>query len=611
MDQVRTRNFQASRIKGRLRAWLSKPANIILLVFLLALAVLTLYPLLSMLTETVTIHTGREARAAKLDAGSVSLYHFTRLFATSENDYSWIQFYQPFLNTLLVSLAASVIAILFGGTVAFLVTRTNLKYKKFVSAVFTFPYIMPSWTLALFWETFFKNVNIGLKTSNGIMASVFGVFMPEWFVYGAFPIALVLGLHYAPFAYILIGGILRNMDANLEEAATILDTPRWKIFTKITIPMVRPAILSTILLVTGGAVGSYPVPHYLGLTTLSTKYVSMNDKYTGEASILAIVMMLFGVAIMYINQRSLHSRKQYTTVTGKSGQITKVNLGKWKVIIAVIFIIITFFTSIYPIISFAFETFLPNPGDYSFLYTGNTNNLTTKWWITSENITENGMYGQMGILYNKTIWHAFRGTIMVSIICCLTAGIIGTLIGYAVSKDRHSKLAGYVNSMAFLPYLMPSVAVGAAYFILFSSGRINLFNTYLALIIVGTVKYIPFSSRSSLNSMLQLSNEIEESAIILNVPWIQRMTKIIIPIQKSSIVSGFLLPFMTCLRELSLFMLLCTQGFILSTTLVYFDEMGLYAFSSGINLILIVTILICNALVNKITGASLDEGIGG
>jgi len=111
--------------------------------------------------------------------------------------------------------------------------------------------------------------------------------------------------------------------------------------------------------------------------------------------------------------------------------------------------------------------------------------------------------------------------------------------------------------------------------------------------------------------MLQLSGEIEEAAIIQNVPWWKRMTHIIIPIQKSSIISGFLLPFMTCLRELSLFLLLCTQGFILSTSLDYFDEMGLYAFSSGINLILILTILIVNFLTNKLTGASLDEGIGG
>ena len=204
-----------------------------------------------------------------------------------------------------------------------------------------------------------------------------------------------------------------------------------------------------------------------------------------------------------------------------------------------------------------------------------------------------------------------KGTIWVSVCCALLAGTLGTLIGYAVSKNRRSKWANYVNSVAFLPYLMPSIAVGVAFFILFSSEKINLFNTYTILIIVGTIKYIPFASRSSLNSMLQLSGEIEEAAIIQNIPWVKRMTRIIIPIQKSSIISGYLLPFMTCLRELSLFMLLCVQGFILSTTLDYFDEMGLYAFSSGINLILIITILVCNTLVNKVTGASLDKGIGG
>ena len=470
---------------------------------------------------------------------------------------------------------------------------------------------MPQWTLAVVWQNLF-NSNVVTGTSNGLLASLFNVQMPLWWCKGLFPSLIVLGMHYAPFAYILIGGIFRNMDANLEEAATILDTPKWKTMFRITLPMVKPAILSTILLVFGSSMGSYPVPHYLGLATLSTKYVSLNSKYTGEASILAIIMMIFGVAIMLLNQRRLKSRKNYTTVTGKSGQISKINLGRTgRVVIAVILIIITFFTSIFPIISFALETFLPNPGDYSFLYTGDTNNLTTKWWVTSENVTENGMYGQKGILYNNTIWTAFKGTMLVSVSCALIAGTIGTLIGYAVSKNRRSRWANYVNSVAFLPYLMPSIAVGVAFFILFSNKYFNLFNTYTLLIIAGVIKYIPFASRSSLNSMLQLSGEIEEAAIIQDVPWVKRMTRIIIPIQKSSIISGYLLPFMTCLRELSLFMLLCVQGFILSTTLDYFDEMGLYAFSSGINLILIVTILICNALVNKVTGASLDKGIGG
>ena len=309
-----------------------------------------------------------------------------------------------------------------------------------------------------------------------------------------------------------------------------------------------------------------------------------------------------------------HAPRPTETVVPESAPRPKQAIAPMAVLgfaIAAVLIVITFFTSIFPIVSFAFETFLPNPGDYSFLYTGDADNLTVKWWTTDENITENGMYGQKGILHNETIWHAFRGTILVSVCCSLLAGTIGTMIGYAVSKTRRSRWANYVNAVAFLPYLMPSIAVGVAFFVLFSNRYVNLFNTYTLLIIVGTIKYIPFASRASLNSMLQLSGEIEEAAIIQDIPWSKRMTRIIIPIQKSSIISGYLLPFMTCLRELSLFMLLCVQGFILSTTLDYFDEMGLYAFSSGINLILIVTILICNTLVNKVTGASLDKGIGG
>ena len=593
---------------NHLKSFFGKPQNTILVIMGIICTITTFAPIIAIVEDTLKIHVGSIDQYLTGKSEGFTLVNYIDLFTSRM---AKTNLWTPLLNTVIMSVLSCLVAILYGGFFAFLVTRTNLRFKKYLSSIFIFPYIMPQWTLAMVWKNLFDS-NLVTGTRDGLLASLFGVTMPAWWCQGLFPSVVVLGLHYAPFAYILIGGIFRNMDANLEEAATILNTPRAKIMTRVTLPLVRPAILSTILLVFGSSMGSYPVPHYLKFTTLSTKYLEMNVKYAGEASILAVIMMVLGVAIMILNQRSLKSRKSYTTVTGKSGQTSKIDLGKiGRTVIACVFIVLTFLTSIFPIISFAFETFLPNPGDYSFLYTWNPANLTTKWWVTAENVTENGMYGQLGMLYNPTIWNAFKGTVLVSVACALIAGTLGTLIGYAVSKNRRSKLAGYVNSVAFLPYLMPSVAVGIAFFILLTGEKFNLYNTYWILIIVGTVKYIPFASRASLNSMLQLSGEIEEAAIIQNVPWTKRMLRIIIPIQKSSIISGFLLPFMTCLRELSLFMLLCVQGFILSTTLDYFDEMGLYAFSSGINLILVVTILISNAVVNKLTGASLDEGIGG
>lgn len=592
---------------NRIKTYFSKPQNVILLLFGIVLSFTTIAPIIAIVKDTFAIHPGTiDAHLTGLKEG-YSFVNYVDLFTSKQ---AVKNLWTPLVNTLFLAVFTCLIAILYGGIFAFLVTRTNLKFKNYLSAIFIFPYIMPQWTLAVVWQNVF-NSNEVTGTANGLLASIFGFYAPKWWCEGLLPSAIVLGLHYAPFAYILIGGIFRNMDANLEEAATILDTPRWKTMMRVTLPMIKPAILSTILLVFGSAMGSYPVPHYLGLTTLSTKYISLNSKYTGEASILAIIMMVFGVAILMVNQSSLKSRKNYTTVTGKSGQLTKIDLGKiGKYAIAGVIAVLTFFTGIFPILSFGLETFLPNPGDYSFLYTRDLSHLTTKWWLTKENISENGMYGQQGILYNSTIWSAFKGTIFVAVCCALIAGTVGLLIGYAVSKNRRSKWANYVNGVAFLPYLMPSIAVGAALFILFSNEKINLFNTYTLLIIAGAIKYIPFASRSSLNSMLQISGEIEEAAMIQNIPWFKRMFRILIPIQKSAIISGYMLPFMTCLRELSLFLLLCTQGFILSTTLDYFDEMGLYAFSSAINLILIVTILISNTVVNKLTGASIDAGIG-
>lgn len=589
----------------KIKTYFQKPENIILVLFAIVLTIATIAPILTLAIDTVKVHPGSIDAVMTGKVKGFTFYNWKDLFGgTVSKQNLWM----PLFNSVVLATLSCIGAILFGGVFAFLITRTNVKFKKYLSSIFIFPYIMPQWTLAVIWQNLFKS-SAGTGTSDGLIASLFNISMPKWFAQGMFPSIIILAIHYAPFAYLLIGSIFRNMDSNLEEAAVILNTPRRKIFSKITLPMIWPAVLSTILLVFGSSMGSFPVPHYLKLTTLSTRYVDLNVRRAGQASILGVIMMLFGVAILVLNQRSTKSRKSYTTVTGKSGQVSEVNLGKilkWVIGFALIFV--TFFTSIYPIMSFALETFLPNPGDYSFLKHWDLSHLTTKWW-THNTLEEVGLYGQRGILYNRTIWNGFKGSLIVAGASALVAGTIGLLIGYAVSKKRRSRFANYVNNIAFLPYLLPSLAVGVSFY-LFGSA-LGIYDTYLLVIIAGTIKYIPFASRASLNSMMQLSNEIEEAALIQGVPWHKRMTKIIIPIQKAAIISGYLLPFMTAVRELTLFMLLVTQSRLSTTLLDYFDEMGLYAFSSGINLMIILFILILNFGVNKLTGASLDKGLGG
>jgi len=593
--------------RARLRAFFSKPANIILVSFCLVLCVLTLYPLILLMVETITVHAGKEARATKLGAGELTLYSLGKIFAESKNSYSQLTFYEPLLNTLAVAITASLIAILFGGGVAWLITRTNLKFKKFISTVFVFPYIMPAWTLATFWQTFFKNVNVGTGTSNGIMAAVFGVFMPEWFVYGYFPISLVLGLHYAPFAYILIGGILRNMDANLEEAATILKTPRWRVMLRITLPIVKPALLSTLLLVFASSMSAYSVPVFLGSPVryyvLSTKMMSLINNYPGQGYIIAAVMIIFGVSILAVNQRITGSRKSYTTVTGKSSQISLVNLRKLNVPIALILTVVMVMVAVVPLITFALESVIIKAGDYSL------SNMTLDFWI-GRNLDYLDQGDSTGILLSAKVLKALGFSLLLAITCSVVAGTSGVLVGYGIVKRRGSKLATAVSNLSFFPYLMPSLAFGAIY--LAMSSRIPFLQGFAVLALIGSVKYLPFASRSGVNAMLQLSGEIEEAAVIVGVPWYKRMLKILFPIQKSSFLSGYLLPMVSCMRELSLFVLLVpTSNTLLTTMLMQYSEKGWAQFGNAINLLIIVVVLIVNFTVNKLTGASIDKGVGG
>lgn len=595
------------KLRNRLKAFFSKPANIILVIFALLLIVLTLYPLCELLRHTFVIHATDATIFPGTRKGDMSLRSWKKLLFTEANKYSLINFYKPMLNSIVLATLSALFALIFGGTVAWFVTRTNMKAKKFISSAFIFPYIMPSWTLALFWLNMFKNPNVGTGSS-GFIHSLTRWCAPEWFVYGLFPLVVVSGLHYAPFAYIFIGGILRNMDANLEEAATILKASRRKILLRITLPIVKPAILSTFLLVFASVMGSYAVPIYLGspvnFYVLTTKMKTLQTTALGQAYIIALFMVVLGALIMLFNNVFIGNRKSYTTVTGKSSQISLVNLKAGKYIVSGILCLILFFVCIMPLISFGLESIIIKAGDYS------ASNMTLNYWIGDAGSVSTTI-GNSGILKDPAIWSAMGNSLKLSIICALIAGSCGVIIGYAVVRRKGTKLSNWVSGLSFFPYLVPAMAFSAIYLAI-STNFPFLTNSFLILVLVGSVKYLPFATKAGTNSMLQLSPEIEEAAAIYGVPWLKRMTRIIIPIQKTSIISGFLLPFVSCMRELSLFvMLVSSKTQTLTTMLMTYNEKGASQYGNAINLLIILIVLFVNFTVNKVTGASIDKGVGG
>jgi len=592
---------------NRFRAFIKKPHNIILVVLVAALAYLTLFPLVSLIRDTFIVHPSEIMSVKHAKVGDVTLFHWRKVFLDGER--SLKLFYQPLWNTVKVSLYSSLLAIFLGGAVAWLVTRTNIHFKKFVSVVFIFPYIMPSWTLAMAWLNFFRNRLVG--GAPGLFTAITGIATPNWFAYGIFPTSIVLGLHYSPFAYILIGGILRNMDANLEEAAMILKASRAKIIARINLPIIMPAILSTFLLVFSSSMSAFAVPAFLGtpvrFQVLTTQlYRTLNGLNPGYGYIMAVVMILIGTGILAANQWFVGKRKSFTTITGKSSNSSTVNLRKFRKPVSVILIVLVAAIAILPLITFAIESFIMAPGDYS------AKNFTTQFWLGLGSEDVGG--GEPGVLRNKYLYIALWNSIRLSVIVALFAGTIGGLAGYAIVRGRGTKLAAFVNNLAFFPYLLPSMAFGAIYLSMFSKPNLiipSLYGSFALLVLVGAVKYLPFASRSGINAMLQLSGEIEEAGVIMGIPWWKRMTRIIFPIQKASFLSGYLLPFISCMRELALFVLLITPANRVITTLLFqYNEKGWNQWANAINLLIVAIVLIFNTVINKITGASIDKGIG-
>ena len=126
-----------------------------------------------------------------------------------------------------------------------------------------------------------------------------------------------------------------------------------------------------------------------------------------------------------------------------------VKLGKARTVVAVVLVGITAFFAIMPLVSFAMESMLEIPGDWS--------TFTTRYWLSTEPFEGSNKGDTIGILRSATMWQALGRSLGLSVLVSLFAGTFGILIGYAVARKRGSRAATLVSNLAFLPYLIPSI----------------------------------------------------------------------------------------------------------------------------------------------------------
>jgi iron(III) transport system permease protein len=310
--------------------WLTRTHVILSLIMLFLMFYMVVIPLYRMIATTFTWQLHDLTRVPDAEVGGFTLFHYTRMLT---GVIGRIYTYAPVQHSLTIASGATLLALLIGGSLAWLVVRTDMPGRKLVNQLALFPYIMPSWTLAQAWLVFFKNRLSG--GTPGIFEYLVGQSPPDWLSYGPVPIMLCSALHYYTFFFLFVSAALMSIDSNLEDAGELVGASRWRILRKITFPLVLPAILSGFIMTFSKVMGTFGGPNILGtpvryyvVATMIRGSIGVGDR--ADAFVLGIVLILFSMIIVNVNQRLVGTRKSYETIGGRGfvAQLTK--LGRMK-----------------------------------------------------------------------------------------------------------------------------------------------------------------------------------------------------------------------------------------------------------------------------------------
>ena len=604
---------KSKRLKNQIKAVVTNPYNVIVLIAILLLTYLIVLPLLDMISSTFEL-AQRDLRVMGPDAevGQFTLYYWQRLLAS---ELSMSMLIKPLINSLTIGVCVSVCAIALGSVLAWLMVRSDLPCKRFFSLAVIIPYMIPSWCKSQAWLSMFKTARLG--GAPGFMASL-GFNVPDWLAYGPVAIIIVLTLHYYAYTYLLVSAALNSINSELEEMGEIQGAGKAMILRRITLPLVLPAMLSAVILTFSKAIGTFGTINYLGspvqyYTLSSQLYMNSKSLNTQTAFAMAIIMICIASVAVFINQKLIGARKSYATIGGKGGRSTLIGLGRVgrPVITAILFV---FFAVgiIMPILILIMESCMLKEGTYSL------SNFTLHYWIGDPD--PKIMEGMPGIFKNPDFIKALLNSARLTLVNGVFGTIFGQILGYICAKGRgkfHGKL---VEQLVFIPYLIPSVAFGGIYLSMFSQPQTlfgvtlvpSLYGTFTLLTLVSVVKHLPFASRAGTSNMLQISGELEEAATMEGAGFFKRFVKIVFPLSKGGFISGFMLIFVSIMKELDLIILIMTPT---TSTLPYlafqYQNGNSPQASNCVAIVMFSIVFLVYALANIFGDADLAKSMAG
>jgi iron(III) transport system permease protein len=496
------------------------------------------------------------------------------------------------VNTLIVSLGGSALAMIFGCGMAWLAARTDIPCKPLVHIAGLMPLFVSLLVASVSWSLLgagrsgyinivFDSLGIPLRIN---MQSLGGI-------------VLVHGLYYAPYPFIFLYSALSLIHPDLEEAAAVHGGDLHRILGRVTFPLVKPALLGSLLLIMVLMAEEFPVPQILGapvgIETLSIriyKLVNRVPSLPNQASAASIVLTMMVCVLVFVQHRVLRGR-DYRTVTGKGIQVRPIALGglRWVAVAFVTFYV--FVAIVLPLFALMQSALRSN------LYISNAAALFDISQFSLSHLTE--------AVTSPAVQQGLLNSLLAGVLAATFGSAFFFLLAYVVHR---TDLPGrrLLEYLVMLPIAIPALVMGLGILWTWLAMPLPVYGTLAILVIAFVTRFMPQGYRAVSSSVMQIHDDLEQAALVAGATRLKALQKIILPLVRGGVAASFFLMIVLGMRELTASLFLYTTDTRLLSIVIYESyENGAWSSVASISLIYTCVLILLTVIGRRWMRAQL------
>jgi iron(III) transport system permease protein len=484
------------------------------------------------------------------------------------------------VNSVVYAAGTASVTFIIGGLVAWAVERTDAPGGTLFHNLALVSFAIPGLLMAMAW-IFLLSPNIGWL--NAVLKSAFGLKDAPFNIYSMAGMIWALSSHYFPLAYLVLGPALRTLDVRMEEAGLVSGARYWQVLPKITLPLLRPAILSGLLLLFIMGLSSYEVPRVIGLPARIDVFTTRIQNATAEtppefgvASALSLALLAICLIAVYFYRRATRNAEAFATITGKGYMPTRIALGRWRWPVSAMIMLVFLIALGLPLFTLAWQSFFSN--------------LSQPFMGSSPPAT---LANYRYILRYPIFLDAVRTSVVVSAMAA-TVVVTLTLVMAWIACRSASRFAWLLDALASAPIAIPSVIIGASILFTYLIIPIGVYDTIWILLIAYVTLSLPYGMRFASSGITQIHRELEEVAEVSGARAAQVLWRVLLPLVLPFLLAAWIYVFVLSVRELgaSIFLIGPGTNVLATISLTMWEEGGSYGAVAALGILQIVPLLL-------------------